>query len=45
MPINASPYKHQREAFEFACQQFGLLTKGGDAPPVSRGCAFLMEMG
>ena len=30
MPIKATPYKHQREAFAFACRLFG-LAKGGDA--------------
>lgn len=30
MPIKATPYQHQRAAFEFACRMFG-LTKGGDA--------------
>ena len=44
MPIRATPYKHQREAFELACRLFGLV-EGGDAPPVSRGCSYLMEMG
>lgn len=29
MPIRASPYQHQREAFAFACRLFG-LTEGGD---------------
>ena len=50
MPIRAAPYKHQQEAFAFACRLFGLppqrlLAEGGDALPVSRGCAYLMEMG
>ena len=48
MPIRAKPYKHQREAFEFALRLFG-LTEGGDAetcPLVrSSGCALLCEMG
>lgn len=30
MPIKATPYRHQREAFAFACRLFG-LAKGGDA--------------
>jgi hypothetical protein len=30
MPVKATPYKHQREAFAFACRLFG-LAKGGDA--------------
>jgi len=44
MPIRAAPYKHQREAFDFACRLFG-LTGGGDVVLISRGCAYLMEMG
>jgi len=41
MPINASPYQHQREAFAFACRQFGL----GGYEARSQGVALLMEMG
>lgn len=41
MPIRASPYQHQRDAFAFACRQFGL---GGYATR-SQGTALLMEMG
>jgi SNF2 family DNA or RNA helicase len=41
MPIKASPYQHQREAFELACRLFG-LAGGGE---VSQGTALLMEMG
>ena len=29
MPIKATPYKHQRAAYEFACSLFG-LKEGGD---------------
>lgn len=29
MPIKATPYRHQIEAFNFACRLFGLL-RGGD---------------
>jgi len=45
MPVKGAPYKHQREAFEFALRLFG-LTKGGDdnISISSRGVAFLMEM-
>lgn len=45
MPIKATPYKHQCEAFDFACELFG-LSEGGDAPVSIRsaGCALLMEM-
>ncbi len=25
MPIRAAPYRHQREAFAFACRLFGLI--------------------
>lgn len=41
MPIRASPYQHQREAFAFACRQFGL----GGHEARSQGTALLMEMG
>ena len=42
MPIRAHPYDHQRRAFSFTCQKFGLA---GHDPPPSRGVALLMEMG
>ncbi len=42
MPIRARPYDHQRRAFSFTCQMFGLT---GHDPPTSRGVALLMEMG
>ncbi len=41
LPIRAAPYRHQVEAFRFACGLFGL--QGDD--PVSAGAALLMEMG
>lgn len=41
MPVRASPYQHQRDAFELACRLFGIT--GGDM--VSQGTALLMEMG
>lgn len=41
MPIKATPYKHQTEAFAFACNQFGIF----DNKLKSRGTALLMEMG
>lgn len=41
MLIKAKPYQHQIEAFNFACRQFGLCS----GYPISRGVAFLMEMG
>jgi len=55
MPIKANPFKHQRDAYDFACGLFG-LSEGGDGRPISiqefvgslrkcPGCAFLMEMG
>ena len=44
MPIRATPYKHQTEAYNLACRLFG-LDGGGDAAPVSRGVSYLMEMG
>ena len=41
MPIKATPYKHQIEAFNFVCGLFGLLSGGdrdgpsdGEMPPV-----------
>ena len=43
MPIRATPYAHQTEAYDIACRLFGL--DGGDAAPISRGVAYLMEMG
>ncbi len=41
MPVKVIPYDHQRKAFHFACQKFGLLP-GSDFSP---GVALLMEMG
>lgn len=41
MPIRATPYQHQRDAFAFACRQFGL----GGYEARSQGTALLMEMG
>lgn len=41
MPVKARPYLHQTQAFDFACEKFGLT-----APyPASNGVALLMEMG
>lgn len=39
--IRATPYRHQIEAYQYACGLFGLL----DGPMESGGCALLMEMG
>ncbi|MDR0917908.1 MAG: hypothetical protein LBM93_01450 [Oscillospiraceae bacterium] len=46
LPIKSqfTPYPHQVEAYEFACQLFG-VSEGGDTPPISKGVASLMEMG
>lgn len=46
LPIRAKPYRHQIEAYQYACGLFGLPV-GGNAPPAmkSGGCALLMEMG
>ncbi|SDN06750.1 hypothetical protein [Acetanaerobacterium elongatum] len=45
MPVKARPYRHQQEAFDFACKLFGLPV-GGDVRRIfSRGAALLMEMG
>ena len=41
LPIRATPYRHQIEAYEYACGLFGLLS----GPMESGGCALLMEMG
>lgn len=47
MPVKATPYRHQQEAFDFVCRSFGLLPEPEAGPPVlkSSGCALLMEMG
>lgn len=53
MPIRAVPYRHQMEAFRFACGLFGILPEGiresgsRDEPSGQprAGCALLMEMG
>ena len=42
MPIKGKPYAHQRAAFEFALNLFGLI-EGGDVKSISGGCAYLME--
>ena len=44
MPIKVKPYKHQREAYDFALRLFG-VSEGGEAVPVSKGCFYLMDMG
>ena len=41
MPIKATPYQHQVNAFEFTCKNFGLF----GSEQRSRGTALLMEMG
>ena len=41
MPIRATPYKHQINAFNFVCMLFGLITGKVN----SGGAALLMEMG
>lgn len=42
MPIKANPYRHQMEAFHFACGLFGILP---GSRRESGGCTLLMEMG
>lgn len=42
MPVNAKPYKHQQDAFSFACDLYAV---NGADPSHSRGVALLMEMG
>jgi hypothetical protein len=37
-------YQHQVDAFTFACRLLG-VPEGGDEPPISKGVAYLMEMG
>ncbi len=41
MPIKATPYNHQKRAFAFACDKFGVF----DERLKSQGTALLMEMG
>lgn len=41
MPLKVRPYAHQQMAFDFVCEQFGLLT----GTCKSRGICLLMEMG
>lgn len=41
MPIKAAPYAHQKNAFDFVCDKFGVF----DGKLKSRGVALLMEMG
>ncbi|HCT64542.1 MAG TPA: hypothetical protein DIC60_04650 [Lachnospiraceae bacterium] len=42
MPLKTKPYLHQQQAFDFACEKFGLLPSLSNR---SRGVALLMEMG
>lgn len=41
MPIKAAPFEHQKKAFAFTCNKFGVF----DGQFKSRGTALLMEMG
>jgi len=41
MPIKVAPYEHQKNAFAYACDKFGVF----DGIVKSRGVALLMEMG
>ena len=45
MPIRVKPYKHQKDAYEYALRLYG-AAEGGDARHSmrSRGTALLMEM-
>lgn len=46
LPIRAKPYRHQIEAYQYACGLFGLPVDGNTPPAMkSGGCALLMEMG
>ncbi|WKY49088.1 DEAD/DEAH box helicase [Eubacteriaceae bacterium ES3] len=42
MPLSAKPYRHQQQAFDFACEKFGLIPSQESQ---SQGVALLMEMG
>lgn len=42
MPIRAKPYQHQQQAFNFACEKFGLFSATANR---NQGVALLMEMG
>lgn len=47
MPIRATPYRHQKEAFQFVCGLFGLAQEEvTHVSPIRRSCgaALLMEM-
>lgn len=45
MPVKGTPYRHQAEAFSFACRLFGLQQGGDDKLSISSpGVALLMEM-
>lgn len=45
MPIKATPYDHQVDAFKFTCRLFGLAEGGDTSISISsRGSALLMEM-
>ena len=45
MPIKATPYQHQIDAFNFVCRLFELARGGDDKISISsRGSALLMEM-
>ena len=49
MPIRATPYQHQIEAFNFVCGLFDLTETQKGVMPMSTiknssGCALLMEM-
>ena len=45
LPIKATPYRHQKEAYCYACGLFGILPDAGTKGRHSSGCALLMEMG
>ena len=47
MPVRATPYRHQKEAFQFVCGLFGLAQEEvTHISPIWRSCgaALLMEM-
>ena len=47
MPVRATPYRHQKEAFQFVCGLFGFAQEEvTHISPIRRSCgaALLMEM-
>lgn len=36
MPIKAAPYEHQKRAFAFACEIFGVFSEEGDGSGIDK---------